>query len=123
MEPADSASEVHRSPGVLSLNELGKRIVDSSGRIAASTSRWLVLVAHFDAREGYLSFGLASTAQWLTHACGITHRTAVEHVRVAGSLLQYPRLSDEMRAGRLSFSQVRAISRACSPMNTRLSMT
>jgi len=58
---------------------------------------------------------LASTAQWLSHACGIAHRTAAEHVRVARSLRQYPRLADEMGAGRLSFSQVRAISRLAGP--------
>ena len=116
MELVDSSScAVNRSPREWSLDELGKRIVALSGRLAAGTSRWLVLVAQFDAREGYLSFGLASTAQWLTHACGIAHRTAVEHVRVARSLRHYPRLAEEMGAGRLSFSQVRAISRIAEP--------
>jgi len=75
----------------------------------------LLLVADFDARQGYLSFGLASSAQWLAHACGIARRTAVEHVRVARSLLQFPQLAAEMGAGRLSFSQVRAISRIAGP--------
>jgi len=103
------------SPRELSLDELGERIVDMSGRLAAATCRWLLLVAQFDAREGYLSFGLASSAQWLTHACGIAHRTAVEHVRVGRSLLQHSRLAEEMGAGRLSFSQVRAISRIVAP--------
>jgi hypothetical protein len=36
-------------------------------------------------------------------------------VRVAGSLRQHSRLADEMGAGRLSFSQVRAISRIAQP--------
>ena len=103
------------SPGELSVDELGKRIVGMSGRIAAATCRWLLLVAQFDAREGYLSFGLASTAQWLTHACGIAHRTAVEHVRVGKTLRHYQRLAEEMAAGRLSYSQVRAISRIAEP--------
>jgi hypothetical protein len=58
---------------------------------------------------------LASSAQWLTHACGISHRTAVEHVRVGKSLVQYPRLADEMGAGQLSYSQARAISRIVEP--------
>src|SRR5665213_1030731 len=111
MELTDSSSAPNRSLHELPVDELGKRVVDLAGRIAASTSRFLVLVAQFDARQGYLSFGLASTAQWLSHACGITHRTAVEHVRVARSLRHYPRLAEEMGAGRLSFSQVRAISR------------
>src|SRR5665213_2069787 len=43
------------------------------------------------------------------------HRTAVEHVRVARSLRHYPQLAEEMGAGRLSFSQVRAISRIAEP--------
>jgi len=115
MELVDSSSSVSRSSGALSVDELGARIVDMSGRIAASTCRWLLLVADFDARQGYLSFGLASTAQWLSHACGIAHRTAAEHVRVARSLCRYPQLAQEMGAGRLSFSQVRAISRLNGP--------
>jgi hypothetical protein len=97
------------------LDELGECIIDLSGRLAAAMCRWLLLVAEFDAREGYLVFGLASTAQWLSHSCGIVHRTAVEHVRVARSLRCYPRLAEEMGAGRLSFSQVRAISRVDGP--------
>jgi Domain of unknown function (DUF222) len=115
MELADSPGTPNRSLHELPVDELGKRIVDLAGRIAASTSRFLLLVAQFDAREGYLVFGLASTAQWLTHACGIAHRTAVEHVRVARVLRHYPQLAEEMSAGRLSFSQVRAISRIDQP--------
>ena len=119
MELVDSSS-VGGSPGALSLEERGARIVDGSGRLAAATCRWLLLVADFDAREGYLSFGLASSAQWLTHACGVAQRTSVEHVRVARSLLLFPRLVEEMGAGRLSFSQVRAISRLAHPGEDRL---
>jgi hypothetical protein len=107
MELVDSSGLAGRSSRELSLDELGAHIVDMAGRLAAATSRWLLLVAEFDAREGYLSFGLASSAQLLTHACGIAHRTAVEHVRVGKSLVQYPRLADEMGAGRLSYSQAR----------------
>src|SRR5665213_2329057 len=114
MELVDSGS-VGRSLRVLSVGELGARIVDGSGRLTAASGRWLLLVADCGARQGYLTFGLASTAQWLSHACEIAHRTAAEHVRVARSLRQYPRLADEMGAGRLSFSQVRAISRLDGP--------
>jgi hypothetical protein len=99
----------------LSLDDLGDRIIDMAGRLASATARWLSMVAEFDLREGYVQFGLASSAQWLTHRCGITHRTAVEHVRVGRSLLAHPRLTEEMSAGRLSYSQVRAISRLATP--------
>jgi hypothetical protein len=115
MELVDSSYAVGGSPGALSLDELGERIVGMAGRLAAATCRWLLLVAEFDAREGYVSFGLVSSAQWLTHSCGIAHRTAVDHVRVARSLAHFDRLAEEMAAGRLSYSQVRAISRIAGP--------
>src|SRR5437868_4770994 len=93
------ADVIDRARRPVPLDQLGERIVGMAGRLAAATSRWLALIAEFDAREGYLSFGLASSAQWLSHACGIAHRTAIEHVRVARSLAQYPRLAEEMAAG------------------------
>ncbi len=95
----------------LSTDELGSRIVGMAGRLAAATCRWLLLVAEFDRREGCARFGVWSTARWLSHHCGIAHRTALEQVRVARALLAFPQLATEMSAGRLSYSQVRAISR------------
>src|SRR6478735_9647833 len=80
----------------LSVDELGSRIVGLAGRLAAATCRWLLLVAQFDAREGCAAFGLASTARWLGHYCGVPHRTAVEHVRVALALAGFPELAAAM---------------------------
>lgn len=95
----------------LGIEELGSRIVGLAGRVAAATSRWLMMVAQFDARGGCATFGLASTAHWLTHACGISHRTAVEHVRVARALVAFPELSGALESGRISFCHARAITR------------
>ena len=106
MAMTDSASGTE-----LSVDELGSQIVALAGRLAAATCRWLLLVAQFDAREGCAVFGLASTARWLGYYCGLAHRTAVEHVRVARALAGLPELAAAMGAGRLSYSQVRAISR------------
>jgi hypothetical protein len=36
---------------------------------------------------------MASSAQWLSHACGIAHRTAVEHVRVGGPFCSIRRVA------------------------------
>lgn len=93
------------------VDELGARIIGLSARLASATCRWLLMIAEFDRREGYLPAGLPSTSRWLSHHCGIAHRTAVEHVRVARSLAEFPPLAAEMSEGRLSYSQVRAISR------------
>src|SRR6185312_2839801 len=96
-----------RPTEALSVDELGSQIV----ALAAATCRWLLLVARFDAYEGCAAFGLASTARWLGHYCGLAHRTAVEHVRVAWALAGFPELAAAMGAGRLSYSQARANSR------------
>ncbi len=67
----------------LTVDELGSRIVGMSGRLASAMCRWLLLVAAFDARDGAAKFCLASTARWLGHYCGLSARTAREHVRAA----------------------------------------
>jgi hypothetical protein len=96
------------------IDELGADIVAMAGRLAAATCRWLLLVADFDARDGYARWNLGSTARWLAFACGLSQRTATDHVRVARALAAHPPLSAEMAAGRLSYSHVRAISRIVS---------
>jgi hypothetical protein len=93
------------------VEELGSRIVGLAGRLAAATCRWLLLVADFDARDGCGRYGLASTVRWLTHYCGLSKRTAVEHVRVARALRAAPALAETFGTGRVSYSHVRAISR------------
>jgi len=100
-----------RPDDAFSVDELGHRSSPLAGRLAAATCRWLLLVAQFDACGGCAAFGLASTARWLGHYCGLAHSTAVEHVWVARALAGFPELAAAMGAGRLSYSQVRAISR------------
>ncbi len=104
----------------LSVEELGSRIVGLSGRLASAMCRWLLLVAAFDAREGYARFGLWSTPRWVSHYCGLSRRTAIEHVRVARALAAYPVLVEAMSAGRISFSHARAISRLAEVGSPRL---
>src|SRR5882757_10890006 len=63
------------------VDELGSRIVGMAGRLAAATCRWLLLVAEFDACDGAARCGLASTSRWLSYVCGLSRRTAIDHVR------------------------------------------
>lgn len=107
-----------RTDDDLSTEELGARIVGLAGRLAAATCRWLQLVAEFDHRDGCASWGLASTAAWLAHTCALSRRTAFEHVRVARALAAHPALVTAMASGTLSYSQVRAITRAVRPGDT-----
>ena len=101
----------HRS----SLDELADSIIATAGRLAAATCQWLLLVADFDARDGWQHFGMGCTSHWLAHTCSLAQRTAEEHVRVARALVTHPLLAQEMSAGRLSYSHVRAISRVARP--------
>lgn len=118
MSTDDSPHPIGQAPS--SVDELGARIVAMAGRLAAATCRWLLLVAEFDARDGSTTAGLATTAHWLGFACGVAPRTAIEHVRVARALATHPRLAEEMTAGRLSYSHVRAISRVALPSEAAL---
>jgi hypothetical protein len=49
---------------------LEAEIYTLAGRSAAATCRWLLLVAKFDRREGWKSWGQASCAAWLSWKCG-----------------------------------------------------
>lgn len=114
----DNSSTADTSP--VPLDALASRIVAGAGRLAAATCAWLLLVADFDARDGAWKFGMASTPQWLSFHCGLAHRTVVEHLRVARALVAFPKMAEAMAAGRLSYSQARAIARLAKPGEIRL---
>ncbi|MDN5685993.1 MAG: HNH endonuclease [Brachybacterium sp.] len=92
--------------------ELGQRIQQQAALIAEATCELLLMVADFDARDGTRCFvGLKSTAHWLAWACSMTPGTSREHVRVSRALPEMPLTVEEFRAGRLSYSKVREITR------------
>ncbi|MEZ5114718.1 MAG: DUF222 domain-containing protein [Candidatus Nanopelagicales bacterium] len=92
---------------------LEELVVGEAGRIAAATCAWLLHLGEFDRRAVWShSFGVRSTAHWLSWRCGIGSGTAAEHVRVARALRRMPRTVAQFAAGRLSYSQVRAVTRA-----------
>jgi len=94
-------------PGELPLERLEAEICTLAGHLAAATCRWLTLVAEFDRREGWRSWGQASCAGWLSWKCGVSLTTAHDHVRVARALPGLPGVREAFAAGRLSFAKVR----------------
>src|SRR5690606_29279471 len=52
------------------------------------------------------------TAEWLAWQCGLSARAARDHVRVARGLLERPVVRAGFAAGELSYSKVRALTRA-----------
>jgi len=87
------------------------------GHINAAEYRFLELLAEFDRVEGYARHGLASAAHWLNWQCGIGAVAARERVRVARALDELPAISAAFRAGRISYSKVRAMTRVATPAN------
>ncbi len=94
----------------MTIAQLGERIVELAARINIATYEMLTLIAEFDRREGWAD-AFNSCAEWLAWSTGRTIGTCRENVRVAHALQDLPKTSAEMKAGRLSYTKVRAITR------------
>ncbi len=99
------------------LFDLGERCAEAYMEAAVLESEAMALLAQFDRREGWRPQGFGSAAEWLAWRTGVTLGTARERVRTALALTQLPQTSAAMRNGELSFSKVRALTRAATPDN------
>ncbi len=95
----------------MTITQLGDRIAELAARINIATYEMLTLIAEFDRREGWAD-AFTSCAEWLAWRTGRMIGTCRENVRVAHALEELPKTSAEMKAGRLSYTKVRAITRA-----------
>ena len=78
---------------------LEAEITELAAHIASATCRWLLLVAEYDRREAWATWGCHSCAHWLSWRCGTSLRTAREHVRVRPSVGGFPPCHGGIRAG------------------------
>ncbi len=101
----------------LSLSAVERRLTTWAGRVAAGEARLLALLGEFDERRGWAGVGVRSCAHWAVWRLGWSHTTAMEKVRVARALRQLPSLRGAFAAGRVSFRQVRALTRIATPAN------
>jgi len=104
-------------PDYIEGEKLGAEITELCAYIYAATYRLLVLIREFDEKELWAEPGLCSCAHWLNFKCGIGMNAAREKVRVAHALKELPEISAAFRKGELSYSKVRAITRAATPDN------
>ncbi len=104
-----------RDPGEIPTEHLEHEITTLAAHIYAATCRWLLLIAEFDRRQCHLSWGFHSTTAWLAWTCGLTARAAREHVRVARDLVALPHIRESFARGEISYSKVRALTRAAEP--------
>ena len=97
------------------LELLEREITELAAHIHAATCSWLALIAEFDRREGWASWGCKSCGHWLAHTCALSPAAAREHARVARRLEELPGIRSAFGRGELSYSQVRALSRVATP--------
>jgi hypothetical protein len=102
-------------PMLMPMEHLEAGICELAGHLAAATCAFLLLVADFDAREGWTAWEMPSCAAWLAWKCQLAPGTAKDHVRVARALTGLPVIRAEFAAGRFSYSKVRALARIATP--------
>ncbi len=95
----------------MSVRELQDELAALASHLYAGTCRFLELVGELDQRGDWDEYGGGSCADWLAWRCALLPRTAREHVRVARSLPELPRIHAAFARGELSYSKVRAITR------------
>ncbi len=103
------------SLGALPIERLEAQITELAGHLAAAVCRWFELVAEFDRRKAYETWGCISCAYWLSWHCGLDMRSARDKVRVARALEELPLIREKFAAGILSYSKVRAVTRVATP--------
>jgi len=94
------------------MREMERQIVDLAVAMRSRVAEWLTLVGEFDACDGAAGSRFRGTAEWLAFECELTPRTARDHVRVARRLRELPLVAAAFSRGEVSYSQVRAITRA-----------
>ena len=108
---SDTTSDAAPMP----MERLEARICELAGHLTAATCQFLMLVADFDARQGWADWEMPSCAAWLSWRCQIAPGTARDQVRVARALGGFPLITAEFAAGRLSYAKVRALTRIVTP--------
>ncbi len=101
------------------IDDLQSALLSALADVSRAEHRFLHLLFEFDWRRGWAEDGSVDCADWLGWKCGICRSTALEKVRVAKALQRLPQIDAAFGTGRLSYSQVRALSRVADADNER----
>ena len=112
--PSESKSP---SSGKKDTDALAAEITTLAGHLNAAQYRFLKLLDEFDREQGWAGPGVRSLAHWLSWKCGIGELVAREKVRVARALRELPMIDASFERGEISYSKVRAMTRAATPEN------
>jgi hypothetical protein len=104
------------APAYISAVEaLGDRIGALAARHAKQEAELIEAIGVFDEAGGWFHQGAVSCAHWLAWKVGMALATAREKVRTARALRALPEVAARFRAGTLSYSKVRALTRVATP--------
>lgn len=103
-----------------SIDDLDAAICHLNGDINSAQYRLLLLIREFDDRLGWAKWSFRNCSEWLAWRCGLTLSAAREKVRTAQALRSLPQISAVFAEGRLSYSKVRALTRAADVRNEDL---
>ena len=96
---------------------LAAEITTLAGHLNAAHYRFLKLLDEFEREQGWAGPGVRSLAHWLSWKCGLGELVAREKVRVARALRELPMIDASFERGQISYSKVRAMTRAATPEN------
>ena len=98
---------------------LAAEITTLAGHLNAAQFRFLKLLDEFDREQGWAEPGVRSLTHWLNWKCGLGDLVAREKVRVARALRELPLIDAAFGQGEISYSKVRAMTRAATPENEK----
>ncbi|MEQ9451995.1 MAG: DUF222 domain-containing protein [Pseudomonadales bacterium] len=99
------------------IDDLEDALIERWTEISQATYRFLALLREFDFRQGWKAYGCTDCAQWMDFRLKVARKTALEKVRVARALWFVPRIDAAFKAGEISYSQVRAMTRVADAQN------
>ena len=98
-------------------HNLENEILTMAAQINAVTYRFIKLLAEFDENDGWHGDVIQSFSHWLNWKIGMGSLMAREKVRVARALVDLPLIDTAFSKGEVSYSKVRAMTRAATPEN------
>ncbi len=118
--PAEAFADVDRNSPLVRLgpiDELEAALADTWLDVSRAPHRFLSLLREFEMRQGWRAYGCSDCAQWMDLKLKISRKTALEKVRVARALWHVPVIDEAFGEGKLSYSQVRALTRVADRSN------
>ena len=103
----------------LSNEQIESELVAHAAWEATAMGKVLDLLAEFDRRKLWESWGAYSAQQWLGWKCGLGYIAASERLRVARALRDLPWIRNAISRGKLSYSKVRELTRVVTAATDR----